>query len=89
MSPTSVDLGGFKLELLDRQEQVLDVLGPPGFLDQDPTQQALLLNLPQYQCLNCTVKLFWGKYRKLDYTNYNRTQYFAQINQCTLVSPEA
>ena len=55
--------GGFKLELLDSSDEVLQLLTPAGagskkddFVDDDTTQQSFSVTLPTTECLNCSVR---------------------------------
>jgi len=57
-------LGGFKLELLDANDKLLNPLTPEGagskkdgFDDEDSTQQSFSVTLPTKECLNCSVGL--------------------------------
>jgi len=67
--------GGFKIELLDAKEAVVEVLpggggdGKDGFKDDDVTQQYAQVTLPDNECVNCSIRLVrqaseWGgRYR--------------------------
>jgi len=64
--------GGFKLELLDPSDKLVEALTPEdggskgdGYLDGDSTQQAITIVLPDQPCINCSIRLVrqaaeWG-----------------------------
>ena len=54
--------GGFKIELLDKEEKLLRSLTPmaeskrkDGFIGEDPTQQHYSVQVPSSTCVGCTV----------------------------------
>ena len=54
--------GGFKIELLDKNEKFISSLTPveeskkkDGFIGEDPTQQSYSVQLPSAQCVGCSV----------------------------------